>query len=139
MPRHVVSTLLGLVGATIGGVLGYWAFFAIVRQGFYALVLPGALVGMGCGLLAQHRSFARGIVCGLAGLVLGLYTDWGFEKFNADRSFQYFATHFYKLEPVTLFMIAAGGLIAFWTGKDAGYASFGGRRSPPSHQVKDQG
>jgi hypothetical protein len=123
MPRYVVSNILGLVGAVAGGLLGYWAFFWIASQGFYALILPGAFLGLGCSLLARHRSLARGIICGIAGFFLGLYTDWRFEPFVADKSFRYFVTHFYQLVPVTLIMIGLGTAIAFWMGKDSGYES----------------
>ena len=36
----VLSNLLGAIGAAIGGVLGYFVFFWIAGQGFYALILP---------------------------------------------------------------------------------------------------
>jgi len=38
----VLSMLLGVAGGAIGGVVGWFLFFAIVKQGFYAIVLPGA-------------------------------------------------------------------------------------------------
>ena len=76
MPRHLISNLLGLVGAVIGGALGFYTFGWLLGQGFYGLMIPGALLGLGCSLLAQHPSTIRGILCGLAALGLGLYTEW---------------------------------------------------------------
>ncbi len=77
----IVSNTLGLIGAAAGGVFGYVLFMWISRQGFYALIVPGGMLGLGCGLLARHPSMARGIVCGVAGLGLGLYTEWKFRPF----------------------------------------------------------
>lgn len=37
---HAAGWLLGLLGAAVGGFLGYWLFFVIARQGFYGIVLP---------------------------------------------------------------------------------------------------
>ena len=51
-----VNWPLALVGAAAGGVLGYFAFFWIARQGFYALALPGLALGLGCGLLSAGNA-----------------------------------------------------------------------------------
>jgi hypothetical protein len=134
MHHRIVSNLLGLVGAVLGGALGYAAFFWIEKQGFYALILPGALLGLGCGLLARHRSWPRGVACGLAAVALGLYTEWQFRPFNADGSFRYLVTHFHSLQPITLIMIGVGGLLAFWMGSDHdfGRRDGGEGKGPPS-------
>src|SRR2546423_14959482 len=100
MINRVMSTTLGVIGGIVGGVFGYVLFFWIIRQGFYALVLPGASIGLGCGLLARHRSVPRGIACALAALGLGLYTEWKFAPFVTDVRFSYLATHFYALRPL---------------------------------------
>lgn len=118
---NVQSTAQGLVGALVGGSLGFLAFRWAYSQGFYAMILPGALLGLGCGLLAQHRSIPRGIVCGVAALFLGLYTEWQYYPFEADDSFLYMLTHVYRLRPLTLGMIGLGTAFAFWFGKDAGF------------------
>ena len=51
MPRHLISNLLGLVGAIIGGVLGFYTFGWLFYYGFYGLMIPGAFLGLGCSLL----------------------------------------------------------------------------------------
>src|SRR6186997_1553607 len=122
MRSPIVSNVLGLTGAAIGGVVGLYIFGWIFRQGFYGLMIPGALLGLGCGLLARHPSLARGVACGLAALALGLYTEWKFAPFKADESFGYLIAHTPELKPITLVMIAVGALIAFWLGKDSGFA-----------------
>jgi hypothetical protein len=121
MVNRVLSTTLGVVGGIVGGVFGYVLFFWIVKQGFYALVLPGASVGLGCGLLARHRSVIRGVACALAALALGLYTEWKFAPFVVDNRFGYMALHFYDLRPITLIMIGLGAALAYYLGRDAGF------------------
>ena len=121
MGERLISTTLGLIGAVVGGILGYKLFFWIANQGYYALVLPGAAVGMGCGLLARHHSVARGIACAVAALGLGLYTEWKFRPFVVDDRFPYLVLHFYALQPITLIMIGLGAALAFYLGKDAGF------------------
>src|SRR5262245_65940827 len=102
-----------VAAAAAGGALGYFGFFWLVSQGFYGLVLPGGVLGIAAGL-AGNRSRALAIACGIAALALGLFTEWRFAPFKADRSLAYFLTHIGKLEPVTLLMIAAGGVIGVW-------------------------
>ena len=123
---RIISNVLGLAGAAAGGVFGYVVFDWIRRQDFYALILPGGMLGLGCNLLARHPSRWRGIVCALAALVLGLYTEWSFWPFVADGTFSYFLTHVSQLKPITLVMIVVGGALAYWLGRDAGY----GRPAP---------
>jgi hypothetical protein len=119
MPRYLISNFMGLVGATIGGVLGFYTFRWLVGQGFYGLMIPGALLGLGCSLLAQHPSPARGVVCGLAALALGLVIEWNFFPFNADGSLSYFLKNVTSLKPVTLLMIGVGAFLAYWMGGEA--------------------
>jgi len=106
-----------MVGGLAGGVLGYYAFIFLARQGLYAMMLPGTLLGLGCGLLSGVRSNALGILCGLCALLLGVFTQWRFAPFIDDNSFAYFITHVTDLRSMTLVMIAAGGLLAYWLGK----------------------
>ena len=105
---------VGLLGAAAGGVLGYFVFFWIARQGFYALMVPGALAGLGGGLLVKDRSTLRAMLCGLFALGLGLFTEWRFAPFSADGSLAYFLTQVHELRPLTLLMIAVGGLFGCW-------------------------
>ncbi len=119
MAEKVPTTnwLLGVVGGIVGGAIGYFAFFLIARQGFYAIVLPGALLGLGCGFLSGIQSNALGVVCGLVALLLGFFTEWRFAPFIVDDSFAYFITHVHDLKSITLIMIALGGFCGFWFGK----------------------
>lgn len=119
MSEHTksVSWLRGPVGLLAGGVLGYQAFFFLARQGFYAMILPGTMLGLGCGVLSGVRSLRLGIASGLSAVLLGIYTEWRFAPFVADDSFSYFIWHLGSLKPVTLVMIAVGGLCGFWLGQ----------------------
>jgi hypothetical protein len=127
MPRYFVSNLLGLVGAVIGGVLGFYTFRWLLEHSFYGLIIPGAFLGLGCSLLARHPSATRGVICGLAALGLGLFTEWWFSPFKADDSLTYFLKSVGSLSPVTLLMIGVGAIVAFWIGGDAGFRGFGVR------------
>ena len=118
---RVFSTVLGLIGAVAGGVFGHMLFFWFVKYNFYAMVFPGAFLGMGCGLLSRHSSKLRGAVCGAAALLLGLHTEWTFRPFIDDDSFSYFLLHVGLLTPVAQIMIGLGAAIAYWFGKDAGF------------------
>jgi hypothetical protein len=140
--RQITSNILGLIGAVAGGVLGYYTFQWIYHHGFYGMMIPGALLGLGCGLLAQHPSQVRGVICGLAALGLGLFTEWSFFPFRDDNSPVYFLKNITALSPVTLGMIAAGAFFAYWLGKDGGFLKLPGSQrqaaiarkldSPPS-------
>ena len=92
--------------------MGYWGFMWMARQGFYGLVLPGALVGIGAGIF-KSRSMAVCIFCGVLALCFGFFTEWRFAPFAADPSLGYFIMHLHQLRPVTMIMIAAGVLIGF--------------------------
>lgn len=105
---------LGLVGAAAGGALGFFAFGWLWKQGFYALALPGVLLGVGCGLLFKRRSMPMAVLCGLAGLALGILAEWHHRPFVKDASFTYFVTHLHQLRPFTLLMLALGALGGFW-------------------------
>lgn len=112
-----VSYLLALLGATIGAVAGYYLFFWVTKQGLYPMVIPGALMGLGCGALSGTKSNITGGICALAAVMVGLFIEWRFAPFVNDRSFGYLLTHVHQLRPATLLMIGAGALFAFWFGR----------------------
>lgn len=112
-----LNWLRGLVGGLAGGALGYFAFFLLARQGIYAMVLPGALLGLGCGFLSGIESNVLGIVCGLLAVMLGCFTEWQFAPFAADGRLAYFIQNVHNLSTATLIMISVGGLCGYWFGK----------------------
>ena len=112
----LVGLFRGICGAIVGGTLGYFGFEWIATMGFYSLVLPGALLGLGFGLAAQQRNLAFGIICAIAALAFGLFSEWNC-FYSDNNSFSYFLTHVNQLKPLTLIMLAIGTLMAFWFGK----------------------
>jgi hypothetical protein len=107
------NLLAGLAGALAGGAVGYLAFIWIARQGFYALMLPGATAGLGASLLVRDRSVLRGVLCGLFAVGLGLFAEWRFAPFIKDNSLAYFLAHIADLRPITLLMITVGGVFGY--------------------------
>jgi hypothetical protein len=104
---------LALAAAAAGGLVGYALFMWAAGHGYYALILPGGLLGFAAGMV-RCRSVAVAVVCGVAALALGFYAEWRLAPFRDDKSLGYFATHVHHLSPVTLIMIAVGGFIGFW-------------------------
>lgn len=104
---------LVLGGAVLGGLVGYFAFGWLTTQGYYGMVLPGGLLGLGAGI-ASCRYRWPAVVCGVMALTLSLLTEWRFFPFIADDSLSYFLRHIHKLENVHLLMITAGTAIGFW-------------------------
>jgi hypothetical protein len=110
---NIKNPALVILGAIGGGLAGYVLFFQIVKFGFYGLIIPGGLLGMGAGAF-KNDSKAIAIICGVMALLLGLFTEWRFAPFRADPSLGYFLTHIHKLNRITLIMIAVGAGMGFW-------------------------
>lgn len=111
---HSAQTIiLGLLGAAVGGCVGYYAFSWIYSQGFYALILPPAILGWAAGLCARRRSTVLAIVCAILGLGLGLFIEWRFFPFRDDDSLSYFVRHVYQLKLLTLVMLALGTFFSY--------------------------
>jgi hypothetical protein len=111
---RIRNLLVGMLGAVAGGILGYFAFMWIRSQGFYALMLPGGLAGVGGGLWVRDRSPLRATLCGVFALALGIFAEWKSAPFVKDASLGYFVSHLHNLQPITLIMIVAGGAFGYW-------------------------
>jgi hypothetical protein len=107
------STLLAIVGAIVGGILGYLAFEFFLHRGFYGMILPGGLLGFGAAI-GKVQSKWLALAFGFAALCLGLYTEWRFFPDPKGESLGHFLRHVTDRGPVTLLMIAAGGVLGFW-------------------------
>lgn len=106
--------VLGFVGAAVGGAAGFWLTGWAARQGFYAMALPGGLLGLGFALAGRVRSQAAALVCAVLAVPLGLYTEWAHFPFVADRSLGFFTENLDQLRGMTWVMIALGALGAYW-------------------------
>jgi hypothetical protein len=100
-----------------GGAAGVFAYWLLLQEGFLGLLLPGASIGLGCGALSGGKSNGLGVLCGIAGLALGIGTEWWFGAFLDDGSLGYFLTHLQDLPRTMLVSIAAGALFGFWFGR----------------------
>lgn len=116
----MVHWLRGLGGAALGGAAGYVLFSLLLKAGLYALVLPGALMGIGCGRLSGVRSAALGAVCGVLATAVGVFVEWRFRPFVADDSLPFFLQNLTSLSLGTLLMISAGGVLGFYFGQGLG-------------------
>jgi hypothetical protein len=119
--RKATGDWLGLVGAVAGAIVGYYTFQWLGSQGFYGLLIPGTLLGLGCGLLSRQPSRRRGLLCAVSALALGLVAEWRFAPFRADPSLAYFLGHAHQLKPVTWLLVAGGAALAFFLAKDSGF------------------
>jgi hypothetical protein len=113
MKDILVSDVSTICCACVGGLLGYVGFVLLLQRGFYALILPGGLLGLAAGI-ARSRSPIVAVLCGLLAIIAGLLAEHQFAPFVADRSLSYFVVHSLDLQPVTLLSIGVGGLIGFW-------------------------
>lgn len=109
----------GLAGAIAGGVLGYFAFRFLSQQGFYGLMIPGLLVGLGAGWAAGQRSQVLGILCAVGGLALMIVAEWLRAPMAADKSLLYFVTHLHQMDGATvkIVMLVLGAAAAWWFGQ----------------------
>jgi len=100
-----VSFGRGIIGAALGGVVGWFAFDWMLSHGYNALAMPGALVGIGFGLLSRRSMFVGGLFCAVH------------FPFTADGSLSYFLAHLLQLKPFTLLLLGIGTIFSFWFGK----------------------
>ena len=117
----LVNTVRGLLGAAAGGAAGYFLTGWLVQQGFYAMALPGAGVGLGAGLLVTKRCPGVAIACGVLALALGVFTEWmNFPWPRPHDGFGYFLSHLGDLRPLTMILIGLGALGGYWFALGAG-------------------
>lgn len=121
MRKILIDFVPGLVGSVIGGLLGYFLVDWLRRQGFYTIVLPGALAGLGCGFFSLTHSKARGVLCALEAAAFGLVTEWlvmyGPKEKTLDNFLGFLAQ--FQNEPwVTIVMLALGVFLGFWWGRE---------------------
>ena len=120
MRKNLVRFVPGLVGACVGGLVGYYLFAWITRQGFFALVVPGAVAGLACGFCSVDHSKVRGVLCALIALAAGVLSYWNFfsPPFDTDGSLLDLIKNGHRLPPITLIMLVLGTFLGFWWGRE---------------------
>ena len=109
---------MGLVGAALGATASWFIYNWAYSQGFYALALPGAAVGLGFSALSRRVMTAGAIFCAVAAFFLMAACEWNHSPFATDDSFTYFLTHVHQVDSqMTLVMMGLGVLMAFWFGR----------------------
>ena len=107
-----MSLSYGIAAAAVGGAIGHFAFVWIVGWGFYAPMLPGALLGLGFSFGYRQGTTAGAICCAITAVGLGLFSVG--RVIIHGGGLLYFLIHPHELTPVTLIMIGLGGLCAYW-------------------------
>ena len=107
----------GMAVAAIGAIVGWFAFGWLVSQGLYGLALPGALLGLGCGLISGGVSTVNAVLCAILATVLGIVLEWRHLPFKDDESFGFFLSHLHELKGITWIMLALGSIFAYWFGR----------------------
>jgi hypothetical protein len=120
MRKILVDFVPGLLGGLVGGVVGYFLFKYLLGYGLWAPVIPGAFAGLGCGLFSITNSTARGVLCAIQALCIGVVSNWLQlnPPFETDGSLRDYATKVFQLPPPTLFMLALGIFLGFWWGRE---------------------
>jgi len=116
---------LGVAGAIAGGVVGFFLFQILVDQGLYFMVLPGALVGLGCGLAVRSRSFVFSAIAMLISIPVTIVCEWKKDAYYCDDNETLMGIIEYTTRMSTpelrgsliLVFIALNALIAFWLGR----------------------
>ncbi len=132
MRKFLLEFVPGLIGGLIGGVVGYFAFQWLLGYGLFAPILPGALTGLGCGLLSRTDSTRRGILCAIEAAVIGAvsYRRLMNPPFETDGTYWDFATKIHKLPPPTLLMLGFGVVLGFWWGRECSLRGWKYRPKP---------
>ncbi len=107
------SFALAMLVAVIGAVAGYLAFVLLLRIGLYALVAPGALIGVGASL-ARCRSVAVPIACGVLAVAASILAEWLERPFAIDESLSFFIAHLGELTLLTKIFAVLGVAAAVW-------------------------
>ena len=105
--------------------------------GFYAIVLPGAAIGLGCGALSRGKSNVLGTLCGLLGAAMGIFTEWRTPPFAANDSLRFFLAHLHQLPNITLVLIGLGVVFAFWFGRGHEPLAWQRAEKTPDHPNSD--
>ena len=145
--KVLVTFVPGLVGACVGGVIGYYVALWISRQGFFAPVIPGAFAGLACGFCSFDHSKIRGILCALIAFAAGIISYWKTfsPPFETDGTLLDLVAQCHHLQPLTQILLVLGTFLGFWWGRETTnpwryrFASDGGKvTSKPEPPFTDE-
>ena len=114
---------LGIFGALLGAVVGFFVFQFLARRGLYFIVLPGALVGLGCGFAARSRLLVLGIIAVAVAIPTAIVCEWRTDRYFCDDGETLMGVLEYTSRMVELrgwklpVFVGLNGLIAFWFGR----------------------
>ena len=83
----------------------------------WPVFVPGALIGLGCGLCAGGMSTLNAVLCAVLAAFVGIVLEWRHFPFVADESFGFFVSHLHELRGITWLMVALGSIFAYWFGR----------------------
>ena len=109
MPNSLKNLICGLAG----GAIGYFLFAWFLKYGFYAMIAPGGLLGLGASFY-PHRSKFLPVLTGVLALCVGFVAEWKEHYYREDQSFGYFVSHVSGADPVFWLMVLAGGALGFY-------------------------
>jgi hypothetical protein len=105
----------GLGGAIVGGIAGYFLFWALFRGGMVGYMIPGALLGLGAGWAARGKSQLLGVICAVLAIGLTLFTAWhiAFQQHTLVD----FLSRLHQLHVSRMVLMALGVVMAYWFGQ----------------------
>lgn len=112
-----VIIVRGAAGGLLGALAGSVIFVALVKIGLYALMIPGALTGIGGAWLSRAYSPAVGILCVVIGAAATIVCEWSQFPFIADNSLVYFLTHLHQLRMMAILLGGLGIFLSYLYGK----------------------
>jgi hypothetical protein len=116
-PPLWLAMLRGVVGGAVGGFLGYHAFkWLILNHGLYAMVLPGALVGIGCGLASGRKAIALGVLSAIGAFLVSVLANWHVLAEPSPTFLEQITTLVEPHRRMTALLILVGVAIAFYFG-----------------------
>ena len=128
-----MNLVLGIIGGVVGALVGWLIFAWLLGFGMYAMILPGALVGLGVGIGSRSFSVGLGVFAALAAIALGVFLEWKYLPFVADESLSYFLKNVLQINPIHLLMIVAGGVAGYWFGQGRESATYVSDSYPKNH------
>jgi len=107
------------VGGALAGALAGIAIFTLLLDytGIYAMAIPGALVGVVCGLCINRRSLLLGVICGGIAAANMILAEWWNFPFKKDESLWFFLQNLSQLSGLFWLSLLLGGGLAFWFGQ----------------------